>query len=310
MNAAVAPAKVVIEPDIDIYGKYIRVSALADYLEIAALADRRVTEASLADIIVDNEWVRRPTRQFIHPENVDEDPGELSKNVFNLLRERQAVLGDTYPFEQAGKALRRRSGGPDPVACRYTALLALTAVHAWKIPSEADPEPTLEQVVMSVLSELGLTAVNIGATDRGSGFKDAVVQGGQALGLQPMDDPMPRSVRAKDSGVDTLAGAVWRDGRPGGQWVFIGQVTVAKSSAWKDKLAEPEPPRWAKFLQEPLHPQAFLAVPYHVETDFLRELLVSQRGAVLDRLRLVSRKAENTEPEVTLIKSLLECPVA
>lgn len=309
MITATTVGEIVIEPNIDIYGKYARISALADYIEIAALADIRITEASLADMIVDNEWVRRPVRQFITPENVNEDPGELSKNIFALLRERRAVLGDTYPFEEAGKSLRKRADTPEPVECRYTALLALTAVHAWKIPCSVKPEPTLEHVVMSVLVELGLDAINIGATDRDGGFKDAVINGGQHLGLQPMSDPMPRSKSAKDAGVDTLAGAVWRDGRPGGHWIFIGQVTVAQSSQWKVKLAQPEPPRWAKFLQEPLHPQAFLAVPHHVEIDYLRELLESQRGLILDRLRIVSRKAANTTDEVALIESLLNCSV-
>lgn len=304
-----SPVSPSIEPDIDIYGKYARASALADYVEVAALKGKRITRAALADRIVDNEWVTRPRRQFLHAEDPEEDPASWAEGVFNLFSERQAQLGDLYPFEQQGSALRAKGNLSEPTTEPYVSLLALTVVHAWKLPSPVDPEPTLEAVVASALIAKGLCSVNVGATDRGTGFTAAVHQGARALGLRPMHDPKPRSRRAKDEGVDTLAGIVWRDNRPAGNWIFIGQATISKSNDWKVKLSQPEGPRWATFLQEPLHPQAFLAVPHHVEEEYLRELLVPQRGIVIDRLRLVRAKPENTMNEATIIKAMLSASV-
>jgi hypothetical protein len=127
----------------------------------------------------------------------------------------------------------------------------------------------------------------MGAIDRSErSFVRSVVAGGESLGLQPMTDPLPRKASAKDAGVDTLAGLTWADGRRGGQWLFIGQATVGQSGTWEGKLNEPVPAIWADYMQEPLEPAAFLAVPHHVEGDHLEVLTKSRRGLVLDRLRI------------------------
>jgi hypothetical protein len=297
-----------VEPDIDIYGNRARASALADYLEVAALFKRRVTRAALEDLVEDNEWVERPRRQVFLPDQ-GEDPATWGEAVFNVLTEREERLGDKYPFTQRAHALVLTDPALDARSSAYVALLALTVVHAWQLITPVPPESTLEEVVVSVLTDMGLSCVNIGATDRGSGFVDALKSGGVALGLQPMENPTPRSRRAKDEGVDTLAGVVWRDGRPAGQWLLIGQVTVAQSHNWKLKIKEPEPNKWAAYLQEPLAPTAFLAVPHHAEEEHLRELLASRLGIMIDRLRLVAHKPGNSPNEIALIDALLSATV-
>ncbi|WP_127792575.1 hypothetical protein [Agromyces sp. LHK192] len=298
-----------VEADIDRYGSDARVSALADYVELAALSGYRVTRARLQDLIVDNEWVRRPTRRYLLPDDVEDDPESWADAVFSMLSEREAVLGDLYPFVEQGRALKLKTPGFSRLDSPYLALLAITVVHAWELPCATPAESTLESVVASTLGQLGISAVGIGATDRGTGFVDALAFGGAALALRPMIDPRPRSRSAKDAGVDTLAGVVWRDYRPAGHWLFIGQVTVGKSQSWREKLNQPDAPRWAKFLQEPLHPQVFLAIPHHAQDDHIRDLMAGQRGIIIDRLRLVGNKPENTPAERSLIEAMLDASV-
>jgi hypothetical protein len=298
-----------IEPDIDAYGKFARASALADYLEVAALAGRRVTKAALADIIVDNEWVSRPRRQFLLPDNPEDDPLTWVDATFETISEREVVLGDEYPFEVRGQALALKDSAIDALSSCYIALLSLTVVHAWRLPCSVAPEEVLEAVVVGALRGVGLSAVGIGTADRSAGFVASLQTAGRDLGLRPMANPTPRSTRAKDVGVDTLAGVFWRDGRSGGHWTIIGQVTVANSQDWKRKLTEPSPARWAKYLNEPLSPQCFLAVPHHAQEDHLVELMADARGVIVDRLRLVAHKAPNSADEVELVKTLLSTPV-
>lgn len=298
-----------IEIDIDRYGQDARVSALADYLEIAALAGVRVTRAGLQDLVVDNEWVRRPLRRYHLPGRVEDDPESWADSAFSMIADRAASLGDKYPFEEGGRSVRRRAnGGPDDES-EYLSLLAITAVHAWDVPCTTPVESTLEDVVARTLERAGMSVANIGATDRGSGFVSALHGGATTLGLRAQKNPTPRSVYAKDVGVDTLAGVVWRDGRVAGHWLTLGQVTVAQSQEWRRKLNEPEPARWADYLQELLHPQVFLAVPHHVQDDHLRDLMASRRGLVIDRLRIVSRKPRNSKAEKSIIEALLEAQV-
>lgn len=297
---------VLIEPDIDRYGQDARVSALADFLELAALAGYRITTAALQDVIVDNEWVRRPLRRYLLPEDVEDDPESWADAVFSMIGERGAQLGELYPFE-----VRRRSVAmKDPTFTRedspYLSLLAITTVHACGIDAPVSAEATLEEVVANTLAHLGISAVNIGATDRGTGFVKALHDGARALDLWAMQDPRPRSARAKDVGVDTLGGFVWRDHRQAGHWLIIGQVTAAQSQHWAMKLAQPQPARWATYLQELLHPQVFLAVPHHVQDDHLRDLMESRRGVVIDRLRIVANKPDNTIAERSLIRAMLD----
>ncbi|MCS3442454.1 hypothetical protein [Microbacterium phyllosphaerae] len=299
----------ILEIDIERYGQDARVSALADYLEIAALSGIKITRAALQDLIVDNEWVRRPLRRYHLPEEVENDPESWADSVFSMIADREGQLGDLYPFKEQGRSLQLKDPAFERLSSPYLSLLAITAVHAWDLPCDAPVESTLEEVVAGTLALMGLTVANIGATDRGSGFVDALADGAAALGLRAHSNPTPRSVSAKDAGVDTLAGVVWRDYRQAGHWLTLGQVTVAQSQHWVSKLNQPEPARWADYLQELLHPQVFLAVPHHVQDDHLRNIMASRRGLIIDRLRIVARKPANTENEETIVGALLAASV-
>lgn len=292
--------------NIDAYGSYARHSALADYLEVAVILGRRVTKASLARAIEDNGWAQLPRRQFQTLTNINDDPDAWADSTFSLLRQRRRILKLEYPFDVSQQSLSRNAprGLHD---YGYLVLLAIAVLHAWQIEpvSNLRLPDMLEALVARALEARGLTVVQMGVHDRDKkSFVEAVVLGGQRLGLEPMTDPRPKKASAKDAGIDTLAGLTWEDGRQAGQWLFIGQATIGQSGTWERKLLEPAPDLWAGYMREPLVPLAFLAVPHHVDDEHLEFLTEARRRLVLDRLRLSSLIRPLQREEVMLIDQL------
>jgi hypothetical protein len=297
----------VIEPKIDAYGNRARSGALADYLEVNALLGRNLTAADLTDIATEQGWSRLKRRMIlIEGDDLDSDPASWAQIAFSSIAERQDILGDKYPYLIDRGALEY-AGNPDPENEPYLALLCLLVVHAWDLRCLVEPTTVLEATVIEVLLEHQLRVGGMGTGDRaGLNFVDNLRAGGQQVGLNPSANPMPRSASAKDAGVDTLATLLWPDGRQG-QWSFIGQVTCESSLGWKKKLKEPEPETWRGYLQEGLRPRAFLAVPHHVDHRAWSDLMASQTGLLLDRLRLCLFKSRNSADEKALIRCVLEC---
>jgi hypothetical protein len=87
--------------------------------------------------------------------------------------------------------------------------------------------------------------------------------------------------------------------------VFIGQVTCAKSDAWKKKLGEPSGPDWRSYLNVLVEPQGFLAVPHHVEGRHLTKLVGGGNRMVLDRLRLTRLSPGVAGEEQSIIDAVL-----
>lgn len=296
---------VLIDPRIDVYGRDGRSGALADLVEFYAIKGLTLTVAELEDLIADMGWSRRPRTQIRFDDDADGDGASpsLASQAFSLIDERSEVLMERYPFVLTSGRLSL-APSCDPRNSAYIALLAITVAHAWKVPcGETSPESVLESVVAEALG-LRLAAVGLGTGDRsGLTFAENLRAGADELGLTSMRDPLPRRVRAKDAGVDTLAGHIWHDRRPG-QWLMIGQVTCSMTDRWAAKLVEPKPGIWRAYLQEPLHPMRFLAVPHHVDPAFFRFLLQQEEGLVIDRLRIVlllERAPEGTDEIVQAI---------
>ena len=303
-----------LEPQIDIYGTYGRACVLADWLELAAIAGQRQTVGDLSDLIDDNGWASRPVRHFYtDPADYEDEeleaPENLADSAFLMLHQRRRSLRDKYPFDIDRGALRFAGGNYIP----YLSLLAITVAHSWPafdLRGAEGPENVLEAVVATVLQDRGLAVAQMGALDRGGKtFVENLREGGSAIGLRPTPTPVPLAIYAKDAGVDTLAALPWHDGRRG-QWVLIGQVTCGRSDSWEEKLDRPKPSIWARYLQEPAQPMAFLAVPHHVESRHLEILLKAQRGIVLDRLRLATHELGVSRAERHLIDLVLEAGVS
>jgi hypothetical protein len=105
------------------------------------------------------------------------------------------------------------------------------------------------------------------------------------VGLESSVNEAVISVAAQDMRVDTLAHLDLRDRRCG-RWTFIGQATIAESSQWLRKAAEPSPKLWKKLISDTHEPAPFLAIPHHVEPLHLFSIHDESAAVVLDRLRL------------------------
>lgn len=295
-----------LEPNIDAYGTYGYASALADWLELCALAGQRQTQADVADLIRDNGWGGRRSEQYYGDvEDYDRSAPDMTSAAYELIDQRSSTLGARYPFERNHEGVLRSAGGSyNP----YVSLLSITVAHAWSdfaITGAASPENVLEHVVAEVLRDRNFRVAQMGAMDQaGGGFAAALSRGAAAVGLKAMPRPVPVAISARDAGVDTLAALPWEDGRPG-QWTFIGQVTCAKTDQWEGKLDRPKASNWRNYLLELNSPFVFLAVPHHVENRHLRQLLSSDRGVVLDRLRLATHEAGVSQEERVIIDAVL-----
>lgn len=298
------PPTPLIDPKIDIYGTDGRTAALADLVEFRAAKGRGMSVADLADLISEMGWTSRPSRQLIMTEDDDDAADPLASQAFSLLEERREVLRDRYPFEFALGQLRLKTG-TDLASNPYFALLSIAIAHAWKVPcGSVTPQAALESMVADAFG-VRLSAVGLGTGDRnGRSFVENLREGASAIGLVASANPTPRRVRAKDAGVDTLAGYIWPDRRPG-HWVMVGQVTCGQTDTWAAKLSEPKPAIWKAYLQEPLTPQRFLAVPHHVDSRFFLYLHQQDEGLIVDRLRLASVLETPSPPAIAVANAVM-----
>ncbi len=300
-----------LSPDVDVYGKYARVSALADYVELLALKERPISEAQLSDLIEENDWSIEESISragVIAPAAADDDPGEEADRIFTLIREREDLLGALYPFEIRRSRVCLRAGFAINTSA-YIALLAITMVHAYAIDCLAVPYRVFEDTVAGVAASRGLLTANVGAVAmHAASFEAALDQVAGMVGLKAFFGAAPTYTYAQDEKVDTLCHLTWGDTRPGA-WTMVGQATCAKSEAWNQKICEPRPPTWAKLLGVSLFPQAFLAVPHHVGRPMLEKLVSDHVRLVLDRPRLAKYKNGVSADETIIIEALLAVEV-
>jgi hypothetical protein len=320
-----------IQPVIDAYGRYARASCLADYVELLALHGSAPAESELADIIRDQGWAAKLDELFTGPplpprEEFDDEeelpPGSPSDDVgvpqagrvFDVLSERAEILADLYPFELTTRLAIR--DGFEVAESAYVSLLAITSAHAHQIDvrqagatSAIDPKRELEAVVVRALETLQLRCANVGEAGRIEvDFRATVTRVGTVVGLTPTPTAAVSLVNANEEGVDALAHLASTDARAG-HWVFIGQVTCAKSDAWKRKLGEPSGPDWKAYLNILVEPQGFLAVPHHVEGRQLTKLVHGGNRMILDRLRLARLSPGVSDEERAIIDAVLSAGV-
>ena len=320
-----------IEPRADAYGREADASALADYLELLALADAPLARAELADLIRDNEWRVRSRELFHTPlpppipgeeraddEEPDEDrvaadllpdpSAEAAGRVFDTLAERVTALGDLYPFLIDEPRLTL-AGDIEVRHYAYLSLLAITVAHAYEVVGGRVAEDAFEELVATVMSARGLETVNVAAAAReGGDFRDVVRRAGEAVRLQPTPEAVISREHANDEGVDTLSHLWWGDGRAG-HWVFIGQATCGKSESWTRKIAEPKAPLWGHLLNSLIAPIGYLAVPHHVDALHMQHLTTGAARLVLDRLRLCRYLPEVGPAQEALVTTVRAEPV-
>lgn len=305
-----------VKVNIDAYGKYARSSALADFLELRALAEKGITQADLQDWFRDSnleleELILTPGESAEEPDlGLDEkQTKELqierdAAKVFAIISERSRLLKDNYPFElDAHGKLKAKTK-----TCPYLAILAITTAHAYSIATENDPKQVFEDTVSNIFSG-HWKKLNFGKLCRDKrDFAEAIEAASTEFGF-PMDAGAPARHRYTfDMKLDTLCYHSWLDNRPG-KWALLGQVTCGRSETWEAKAMEPKSNPWAKVIGDEIEPIAFLAVPHHVEPRHLFELVQNTQRMVLDRIRIANFKTEVTEAEANVLKCVLEAGI-
>lgn len=280
------------------YGQYARFSAIADVLELSALKGRTVRRAHVID------WLRDAAMSIssdlmIPEEELDgrrSDDYELPCTaLFDLFAERMGTIGSLYPFSVTTRELSLRRGMHKEGI--YTQLLALTVAHAHDVKTRAKPTVVFERLVSEAFRRRGWKSVCVGAS-RGK-LQDSLVTASKQTNLPLRTSGAPHSRRANDDKIDVLAHFSLADSRPG-RFTAIGQVTLEKSSGWARKAQEPPVRIWADYMNEPILPYKFLAVPHHVENRYFLRLTRETNAIVLDRLRM-ALMLRSPHPEMTAI---------
>lgn len=313
-----------ISASIDAYGKIIRSSCMADYLELRALAGDPCRFADLSDQVKDRWPRRKETIQLpgtdIYPYEDDEfsdgtsddDYGtlhEVVEGAITCIGEREAVLEDDYPFYIRSSRLLLKDGS-DVGLSKYVSLLAITSIHAYDLQADLHVDQIFEDILARCLGVVGLTAFNVGSIFRESkqNFERTINRLAELTGIDMDPNSAPRHKNANDDGVDFFGFLDWRD-RRSGRWIMIGQATCGSSDTWTQKINEPRPETWSSMTHEDVAPQAFLAVPHHVDHRHHRYLCGRNSRAVVDRLRIVKFMDDLPTDNPTLIRALLTTPV-
>ena len=307
-----------LEPDVDAYGTYARVSALADFLELVALNGSRLSRGNTADYIGDLSWQSLLKELFLSGDDeadshdeYDEEPSggteEAAERVFALLRRRAECLGELYPFYVDSEEGWLQ--GIDPAPSPYLVLLGITVAHAFSIPTEFGPTSVFEDTVSRALADAGHSSLNFSRFRKAySSFDEALIEAGPAINLRPTPSTAPISASAQDAGADVLVQVEsgYVPGCDAGAWTLVGQATCGKSDGWRQKLSEVELPAWRLRLAAVVPPQPFLAVPHHA--DYVRVLARNNHWIVLDRMRLARMLSGVSDDERHILDTVMSTP--
>ena len=313
--------------NVEAYGSEARTSATADFFELVALTGRILTPEGIADFLGDAAVLLRRDRYTLDVTGQEDDesdmegrpivvPGddpagparEAARRVLGLLEQRARILGDRYPFSLDNvsfRVLNRRRAA----SSAYAALLAIATAHAYSVDVGIRVTDAFEDTVARAVRRRIARTSAFGVLRRSHGsFAAALEAVGHDLLLPTTTVGVVLSSAIKDGGADTLSHLDWGDDRKG-RWTFVGQVTCARSDAWEGKANEAGRGRWRDLLGDLLAPQAFLAVPHHVEDLMIQRLVQDTQSLVLDRLRLVPHLTKLSTDERRIARGVLAATV-
>lgn len=307
-----------IEPDIDAYGTLARGSALADYLELLALAGGICSRAQLEDGVKDkylSVWQAKHSHMILDADDFD-DEGEFEargeselaghiEETFDCLYERAEILGSRYPFEILDEGLKVRAD-IEPTSDVYVATLCITLAHAYRVATQSPVTELFEDIVAETMGSRMLRVARLGELSRRHRmrFIPALAEAGEVLDIATDHTRAPSRRHANDGGADVLAHFSWHDRRLG-RWTFAGQVTCGKSDSWQRKMGEASPGLWREYFQEKIDPLCFLAIPHHAPRRTLNYIVTEQGRLIVDRLRLVMAREVVTPVEAAVIALVL-----
>lgn len=296
-----------IEADVDRYGTLARASSMADYLELLALNGRVCRRAELEDLIRDRGFSNKQVSKIDLPDALEDDePVSLSEAAYDCLDERaDEVTG--YPFARDTSGQVRYTSGSRPEDLPYIALLSISLAHAYSVETADIPNRVFETMVARAMGAHGMKVAQMGASG-GQNFVERLAIASGELEVPADAGASSRRKSSNDNRVDIIGHLSWRDTRPG-RWLYLCQATCAKSDEWLAKMKEPSPESWKRIFGNLALPQAFLAVPHHVEWRTLYDLTFDDGRIVVDRLRLANLLESTTVAEKDIIARVLQSPV-
>ena len=283
-----------IDPKFDCYGKYARISYLADLVEAHVLSSTFSTNfAYISDALKDSGCAEDIILTDSEPNgDADDDNYEppILEWVVSEFKTRADVMKGRYPFALTNSHIELKDDFAS-TALRYCELLGLTLAHSHRDILLDNvkgllPSTDFEWFVQDFFSTNHPERfVAIGGAR--SKFDVDVIGKLRKAGFDASTSGVTRSKYANDDGIDGVASWWEIDGRPGLPTLVV-QATVGASDSWRDKANEATGNRWIQYLGTGTKPQAVLAVPHVIESAMLKRLVAeSSNPALLDRARLV-----------------------
>jgi len=292
----------------DGFGAHAKASYCADYLELLAWTQKaprwgdydeylRAAAVRVAESYVGGDLARELAGDDFDSDAADfgGDAAGVSKIFYvkNVIEERVELLGDEYPFEAHDDRLVFKRENDN-----YLGLLSLCHLHVSKDSGGDSPARIFERTVSDSFRSAGFAAAVMG-TSSSSTFEEALLGVCSDLDLTGNPNGIAYSRWRKDDGADCIVKVPFgeRRRRPG-QWIFVGQATIAGSHRWLEKSRETSASAWRSYLCLHQDPGRFLAVPHHVQRDAWQYLTDRfDNGLVIDRLRICSM-VRSTNPDL------------
>lgn len=290
----------------DAYGTYARHSAIADFLELAALAGTKIRQADVARVFERDGLDLEPSvfERLVPGEDEADKYKHMARRVFDILEERARILRERYPLQLSGGSLTRRRRTRVGL---YVALLSMTTAHSHNLNTPHNPRRVFEQIVARCLERSGLRTATMGTSVAGA-FSVRLDAACAAVGLQAAPGAVIVSSAAQDEKVDTLVHLDLGCGRRG-RWLAVGQATVGSSNSWVEKITEISTREWRLLTGDWLQPSAFLAVPHHVDRFHWDKLLQDHGRLIFDRLRLTISGESPARAELDIVDAVRACTV-
>jgi hypothetical protein len=281
----------------------------ADWVELCALrsADGYFSRSQMADVLRDEGLIGGSPEDVFSGDVLfgdaasfsDEDAGDrFSEEVWQVLLDRQHLLGVNYPFTvEEGRLVRRGESWTDFLS--YAALLLADAWKIYELGSVAE-EPFVrlfEKLVQA--SEVGLlrgTAVRFGVPrDDGwpTDIKDRIGYLGALMSLEVENLEGKTTPHDGDRGLDVVGRLSFGDDGSGS---IILLTQCAAGIHWRKKLGEPSLQNWQDILRWNAKIVRAVAIPWRLnERERIQEFRRFD-AVILDRFRLVVGMPDRSLP--------------
>ena len=260
-------------------------SLFLDWLEASCLfLPDRVTKTDVIDYLLQEQILERP-----------DDASEFVGSAWSFLEMRLSWLGEYSPISIDGRWMSKRIEWQSVPAHSYCLVAShgprCEGWHAMFGPDYTEQGRLFELISQEAIKNLFpgwkflMTGWSRQNTSRLVAVIDDLVGEIHERRGNP-DDYLDRD--AKDAGVDLVFFRPFADSR-GGAPIYLTQCASGKD--WIDKILEPNIAEWMKIVDFAAPPNKAFSIPYALDERELRRQSNRAGGLVIDRYRLLSQDA-------------------